>query len=95
MDVRFNTTDPTEVAASLVLVVQSPWMGLLAPNATLVPVPGAVAVADVTGGVAVWPLEQPVARTKVVTSTTEAAARDRRGAERCIWRILRGRFGAD
>ena len=38
LGVRSSTTDPTEVAASLAFVVQSPWAGLIVPNATLVDV---------------------------------------------------------
>ncbi len=39
-----NTTFPTAVAASLVLVVQSPWAGLFVPNATVLPVAGTYVV---------------------------------------------------
>jgi hypothetical protein len=45
--VTYSTTKPTEVAASLVFVVQSPCMGLFLPNASLSPVDGAVTAAEV------------------------------------------------
>jgi hypothetical protein len=38
--VTFSTANPTEVAASLTFVVQSPWAGLFVPNATFLPVAG-------------------------------------------------------
>jgi len=47
LGVRVSTANPTEVAASLVFLVQSPSEGLFVPNATLVPAPGAVTVAVV------------------------------------------------
>ncbi len=40
LDVTFSTAYPTEVAASLALVAQSPWAGLFVPNATLLPLAG-------------------------------------------------------
>jgi hypothetical protein len=90
LGVRSSTAKPTEVADSLVFVVQSPWAGLFVPNATLVDVD-----VDGEGAVAVWLLEQAVTKTKLATSTTGAAALDRWGKEGRIRAILRGGLGAD
>jgi hypothetical protein len=88
LGVTFSTTNPTEVAASLVFVVQSPWAGLVVPNVTLVEVAG-------EGVAAVWVLEQADAKTKVASSTTGAAAPDQRGQDGRIGAILRGGRGAN
>jgi hypothetical protein len=77
--VRLSTTDPTEVVASLVFVVQSPWAGLFVPKATAWPLLGTV---EAEGGVVAWLLEQADTKAKVVSSKTEASAMDRRGSSR-------------
>jgi hypothetical protein len=92
LGVRRSTTDPTEVAASLVFVVQSPWAGLFVPNATVLLVPGTV---DAEGVVVSWLLEQANTKTKAATSTMGATAMDRRGNERRIQAILYGSLGAN
>jgi len=92
LGVRRSTTDPTEVAASLVFVVQSPWAGSFVPNATVLPVPGTV---DAEGVVVTWLLEQANTRTKLATSTMGVTAMDRRGNERRIQAILYGSLGAN
>ncbi|HXZ99585.1 MAG TPA: hypothetical protein VEK76_04475 [Candidatus Binatia bacterium] len=91
---RVSTTDPTEVAASLVFVVQSPWAGLFAPNATFSPLPGMAAAVD--GDEAdelVGLLEQADMRMKVGTITTEATARRRRETDNRMRAILRTGLG--
>ena len=101
LEVRVSTTDPTEVAASLVFVVQSPCAGSFVPNATVSLVPGTVVVAEgsetdvgVLGVVVLWLLEHADTKTKVATSTAEAAAMDRRGDEGRIRGILVFSLGA-
>jgi len=47
LGVSLSTTNPTEVAASLVFVVQSPWEGSFTPNATLSPPAGTVVAGEV------------------------------------------------
>jgi len=99
--VTLSTTDPTDVAASLVFVVQSPAAGLIVPNATVSPVAGTdveVEVdveVDVEGVVALFLLEQAETKVKVATSTTEATAMDRLGNEVRIRAILCGSLGAN
>jgi len=44
--VSLSTTNPTELAASLVFVVQSPWDGSFVPNATLSPAAGTVTAGE-------------------------------------------------
>jgi len=90
LGVRSRTTNPTEVAASLVFVMQSPWTGLFVPNATLVDVE-----VDGDGVVAVGLLEQADMKAKVANRATGATALDRRGKEGRMRAILRGSFGAD
>ncbi len=85
LGVTLITTDPTEVAASLVFVVQSPWAGLFVPNASVAD-RGETALGrdvgvdeDVEGIVVVGPLAQPDTKTNVTTTTAAATAMDRRG----------------
>ncbi|MGA7500834.1 MAG: hypothetical protein WBX00_29240 [Isosphaeraceae bacterium] len=103
----FSTTYPTEVAASLRFVVQSPWAGLFAPSASLWLPPGTVVESDVlevvesdvlevVGGEADGDgLEQAGRKTKVATSTMEAATMDRRGNVARIRDIVRSGTGAN
>jgi hypothetical protein len=105
LGVTLSTTDPTDVAASLVFVVQSPAAGLIVPNATVSPVAGTdvevevevdVEVeVEVEGVVALWLLEQAETKVKVATSTTEVTAMDRPGNEVRIRAILCGSLGAN
>jgi hypothetical protein len=88
LDVRSSTAYPTEVAASLVLVLQSPAAGFFVPSATFVDV-------DVEGeGVVTVGLpEQAATKAKVATSTTGATAIERRGRGSRIGAILCGSLG--
>ena len=96
LDVTSSTTDPTEVAASLVFVVQSPWTGLFVPNGTVWPVAGTEvdAEVDVEGAAVCRLLEQPGTNAKVATSTTEGTAMDRRDDEGRMRVIFCGSLGA-
>ena len=105
--VSFSTTYPTGVVASLVFVVQSPTAGLFVPSTSLWPPPGTVVegdvlevvegvVLEVVGGEADGDgLEQAGRKTKVATSTTEAATIDRRGNLARILDIVRSGMGAN
>jgi hypothetical protein len=97
--VSFSTAYPTEVAASLVFVVQSPTAGLFVPSASLWPLAGTVVEGDVVvvvvGEVDDNELEQAGRKIKVATSTTEAAAMDRRGNVTLMRAIVRSGTGAN
>jgi len=97
--VSFSITYPTEVAVSLVFVVQSPTAGLFVPSASLWPPPGTVVegdVLEVVGGETEGDgLEQAGKKTRVATSTTEAAAMDRRGNVALMRAIVRSGTGAN
>ncbi|MGA9077785.1 MAG: hypothetical protein WB383_05590 [Acidimicrobiales bacterium] len=95
----FSTTYPTEVAASLVFVVQSPTAGLFVPSASLWLPPGAVVedgALEVVGGEADGDgLEQAGRKTRVATSTMETTNMDRRGNVARIRAIVRSGIGAN
>jgi len=73
-----------------VFVVQSPWLGLFVPNATLVDVD-----VDGDGVVAAGLLEQADTKTTATISTRGATAPNRRDKEGRIRAILRGSLGGD
>ena len=101
-EVTVSTTDPTEVAVSLVFVVQSPWEGLSVPNATVLPVDGSDVDVDVDPDVEVdvdvgvdvedvvasGLLEQADTKDNVATRTTATSATGRRGNDARIRAIL-------
>ena len=83
--VTLSSTNPTEVAASLVFVVQSPWVGLFFPNASFADeretdVDVEVDV-DVEGVVGLWVFPQADTKAKVAVSRREATVADRPGNE--------------
>lgn len=100
---RLSTTDPTEVAVSLVFVVQSPWAGFTVPNATVAE--GSAPEDDEEDDEAVddeddedvdlWLLAHADPKTKATASTSGATVADRRDDEERMRAILFGRVDAE
>lgn len=84
--VTVSNTEPTEVAASLVFVMQSPWAGLFVPSATVDPEDRIVIVVDWDVDVDVEGelLEQADAKARMISTTTEGRAMNRWCGENCI-----------
>lgn len=84
--VTVSSAEPTELAVSLVFVVQSPWAGLFVPNATVEPEVGrAVVVVEVDVDVDVDEdglVEQAETEAKPAVTTSKATAPDQLRNER-------------